>query len=104
MKVNFIRKPSSAKELYPQDDFIIEKAVEIDKDLFMMFLRDIQKEYNFIKENNELMYCDEQNIMHCIFATTKESDFGILIESEGYNYARYFAYLPKILVTIIKEN
>jgi hypothetical protein len=50
------------------------------------------------------MYCDEKNIMHCIFVTTKESDFGVLIESEGYHFARYCAYLPKVLTTIIEKN
>ena len=51
--------------------------------------------YDFIKENIELMYCDNEGTFHCILVTSEKHDFGILVESEGYHYARYTAYLPK---------
>jgi len=41
------------------------------------------------------MYCDKDDVFHCILVTSNEHDFGILVESEGYHYARYTAYLPK---------
>lgn len=40
---------------------------------------------------------DECGVYHCIFITSDEHDFGILVESEGYKYARYTAYLSKTL-------
>lgn len=103
MNANFIRKPSSKNELLPTDEFVIEKVVEIDNVIFEIFLNNLLNDYDFIKDNKDLMYCDENNVMHCIYVTTKDSDFGVLIESEGYNYARYCAYLPKILLTIKEE-
>ena len=95
MKVNFIRKPTP-EELIPQDTFIIEKTITIDSDLFECFIMDPLSDYDFIKEHLELMYCDENEVFHCILVTSDEHDFGILVESEGYHYARYAAFIPLI--------
>lgn len=98
MKTNFIRKATST-ELIPQDEFVIEKEVVIDKDLFECFIKDPLNDYDFIKENLEHMFCDNLSVFHCIFVTSDSHDFGILVESEGYHYARYIAYLPKAFIT-----
>ena len=95
MKVNFIRK-ACHEELIPQDEFVIEKEIVLDESAFEEFINNPLGYYDFIKENNNLMYCDTYGVYHCIYVTSKEHDFGILIESEGYHYARYTAYLPKI--------
>jgi len=97
MKANFIRKAVNY-ELIPQDEFVIEKEVVIDSALFERFIQDPLNDYDFIKENLEIMYCDNDGVFHCIFITTEQHDFGILVESEGYHYARYTAYLPKTLI------
>jgi len=97
MKTNFIRKATS-DELIPQDSFVIEKTIVLDKTLFDRFIQDPLNDYDFIKENVKLMYCDKDEIFHCIYVTSDEHDFGILIESEGYHYARNSAYLPKAIV------
>ena len=94
MKVNFIRK-ATPDELLPQDEFIIEKEIIIDEDLFETFIHDPLDDYKFIKENIDVMYCDNEDVFHCILVTSNQHDFGILVESEGYHYARYTAYLPK---------
>ncbi len=97
MKVNFIRKAMNY-ELIPQDEFIVEKTVEISERAFNKFINRPLDDYEFIRDNVNLMYCDKNNIYHCIFITTKNKDYGILVESEGYHYARYAAYLPKALI------
>lgn len=98
MKTNFIRKATS-NELIPQDEFVIEKEVVIDKDLFECFIKDPLNDYDFIKENLELIFCDNLSVFQCIFVTSDSHDFGILVESEGYHYARYTAYLLKAYIT-----
>lgn len=103
MKVNFIRK-ATKNDLIPQDEFVIEKTVIISKELFNLFISDPLNDYDFIKENIDLMYIDNNNLLHCIFVTSDSHDFGLLIESEGYSYARYSAYIPKILLTIKEEE
>jgi len=94
MKTNFIRK-ATTYELIPKDEFIIEKTIDLDKDLFEIFIHNPLIDYEFIKDNVDLMYCDKNEVFHCIFVTSDAHDFGILVESEGYHYARYTAYLPK---------
>jgi hypothetical protein len=98
MKTNFIRKPTT-DELIPQDAFVIEKTIVLDKDLFDRFIQDPLHDQDFIKENVDLMYCDKENVFHCIFITSDEHDFGILIESEGCHYGRYAAYMPKAVIS-----
>ena len=97
MKVNFLRK-AMPDELIPRDEFIIEKEVVINKDLFETFIQDPLNDYDFVKENIDLMYCDKDDVFHCILITNDDHDFGILVQSEGYHYARYAAYIPKSLL------
>jgi hypothetical protein len=94
MKANFIRKATNY-ELIPQDEFIIEKEILLEPREFNRFIDEPLSDYEFIKDNIDLMYCDNQDVFHCLFVTSDEHDFGILVESEGYQYARYTAYLPK---------
>ena len=94
MKVNFIRK-ATKEQLIPQDEFVIEKVVEIPIKQFNKFLDDMLGDYKFIEEHKDLMYIDDNNVWHSILVTAKEVDFGILVQSEGYSYARYSAYIRK---------
>lgn len=94
MKTHFIRKAMDY-ELIPQDEFIIEKEVILVRREFDEFIKRPLNDYYFIEENIDTMYVDEGGISHCIFVTSDEHDFGILVESEGYKYARYTAYLTK---------
>ena len=97
MKTNFIRK-ATPSELIPSDEFVIEKTIVIDKNLFECFIKNPLEDYEFISENIRHMYCDQDEVFHCIFVTSDSHDFGILVESEGYHYARFAAYLPKIVI------
>lgn len=97
MKTNFIRKATS-NELIPTDEFVIEKTIVIDNNLFNCFIHNPLDDYEFIKENLEHMFCDQDEVFHCIFVTSESHDFGILVESSGYHYARYTAYLPKAVI------
>ena len=94
MKVKFERK-AFKEQIVPQDDFVIEKVVELSNKQFNKFLDDMLGDYGFIKDHKELMYTDNNNVWHAILVTTNEVDFGILVQSEGYSYARYSAFVRK---------
>ena len=94
MRVNFLRKPTK-DELLPQNQFVIEKEIILEESDFERFIERPLDDYDFIKEHRELMYSDTDGTYHCIFVTSDKHDFGILVESEGYHYARYAAYLKK---------
>lgn len=100
MRVNFIRKPSGRQDLVPQDEFVIEKTIHLNSQRFEEFLDSPLADQDFIEENAKLMRFDEKaGRYHCIFVTTTNIDFGILVESEGSGYGRYCAYLPKSLIS-----
>ena len=46
------------------------------------------------------MYQDDSGLMHCIYVIADGYAYGILIESEGYDYPRYTACVPKEIFTI----
>ena len=73
--------------LIPQQEYIIEKELVLDKDQFFKFIRNPLDDYDFIKENIDLMYVDEDKIWHVVLVRSEDIDFGVLVQSEGYSYA-----------------
>lgn len=96
MKVNFVRKPTP-EEIYPQDEFIIEKVVRLSREEFEDLIKNPLNDRYYIKQNKDKMYEDKDGFWHCIYVIAHGYDYGILIESEGSDYPRYTAYLPKVL-------
>lgn len=94
----FMRKASSLKELRKWtkefkdelSEFNITKKVELSDNDFKDFCNDMLENREFIIENSLNMgYYDDK--YHCILVYNKNSKDGILIENEGYGYARYTA-------------
>lgn len=76
-------------------DCIIEKIVILPEEEYQYFLKHMLYDYPFIAENTDLMYVEnEENtwIYHCLLVMGENSDDGMLVESEGADYARYAAY------------
>jgi hypothetical protein len=94
MKVKFERK-AYKEQILPTDEFKVEKVVEISLKQFDKFINRMLDDYDFIEANKDLMYIDEHEIWYCIFITTEKIDYGILVQSEGYTFARYSAHLTK---------
>ncbi len=76
-------------------EFVIEKTVRIPDEDFERMLRFPMDGDPFIAENIDLMYQDNEDVYHCILVTGKDRTDGILVESEGYGYARYASYDPE---------
>lgn len=66
----------------------IEKTIEISDEEFKKLCDDFFEYRDYITENLKHMYMEE-GVWHCILVKGKTSDIGLLIESEGYDYARY---------------
>ena len=93
MKASFVRKPTP-EQIYPRDEFAIEKVVRITPDEFADLIASPLADRSYVKENKRLMYQDESGTMHCIYIVAEGYDYGILSESEGADYPRYTAFLP----------
>lgn len=74
---------------------IVEKAIAVSHDEFENLKRHPLQDNNLIAENTDLMYCDSDDIYHCLLICDEEQGDGLLIESEGSNYARYAQYVSK---------
>lgn len=93
-RANFMRK-ADAKDLLPTEEFVVRKTIILSEAEFEAFKYRSLLDYDFIAKNKDLMYVDENGVWNCIFVTTEEANYGFLIESEGYDYARYMAFIYK---------
>ncbi len=75
------------------DDCQIEKVVELSPEQFSALTVTPLRDQPFIAENKGCMF-SKDGVLHCLLALGQGSRDGVLIESEGYNYPRYAAYVP----------
>jgi hypothetical protein len=85
------RKPENLK---PQK-CVIQKVIQLETDEFAKFCEKPYKEYDFIKENTHITGTDEDGNRLCLLIMDKESGDGVIVDSEGYDYARYASFMPK---------
>jgi hypothetical protein len=105
-KAQFVRKVINLEELkeYKGEtfSFIVEKMVELEARAFESFTERLLDDQDFIKGNKELQYIDRDGVWHCIMIKGKGRKDAILVQGEGYDWARYTAYLPSLPVSKIK--
>jgi hypothetical protein len=101
-RTHFSRKASSIDELrgrtgseFDKQRFVIEKEIVLSKEEFEEFSKNLLSDFDFIGEHSKLMYVDTDKIWHCILVTGAGSDVSILIQNEGYLYARYCSIYTK---------
>ncbi|OLN30672.1 DUF6329 domain-containing protein [Desulfosporosinus metallidurans] len=81
-------------EDFPVWDCVIEKIVELPEAEYKYFKTAPLRDMPFIFENTDLMHRDGNGVCHCLLVLGEESSDGVLVESEGYNYARYSSFMP----------
>lgn len=73
---------------------IVEKIVELPADEFDRYTKNLMKRQPFLAEYADHMGVDRDGLHHCVLVLGKDRDDGILIRSEGADYARYSAFIP----------
>lgn len=71
-----------------------EKTIRLSESEFERFLKNPMEYQDFIKENVDLMRQDESGVYHCLLVTGDNHRDGVLVEADGYDYARYASYVP----------
>ncbi len=61
---------------------------------FEQFLKNPLENLPCISENVDLMREDDQEVFQCLLVTGEGRRDGVLVQSEGYDYARYASYVP----------
>lgn len=81
----------------------VEKIIRLSNEYYERFANDLLEDYGFIKENAGSMFVDNEGISHCILVIGDDEPDGILVQSEGADYARYTALLPNVK-QFIRQN
>ena len=71
----------------------VDKVIELPAQRFKQFSRALLADYDFIAENKNAIRHDE-DARHCLLILDAEGTDGFLIDPQGYNYARYSAFVP----------
>lgn len=88
IKGNPIYKPNN----FQMDTWQVEKVIDLPTAEFDEFVTLPLRDYPFIAENKEFMY-SEGGVIHGLLVLGQNRSDGVLIDAEGYNYARYASYL-----------
>lgn len=99
MKAHFVRKANTIDDLKGYENekatpFAIEEVLYLEPDEYRHFSSNLIDDHEFIAKRVGKMYVDADKVWHCILVKVKGSDEGILVESDGYDYARYAAIYP----------
>jgi len=73
-------------------EYIIEKVIELPEKEYSAFASSLLVDNEIVKASRNLMYVDANEVWHCILVKALGSKDGILVEAEGYDYARYTAH------------
>ena len=71
----------------------IEKVVTLSDSEYARFHQMLLDDYDFIRDNRDLM-CVKDGVTHCILVVGETTEDGILVNSEGGDYARSTAFFP----------
>lgn len=72
----------------------VDKVINLTDREFAEFTLVPLEDYDFIKEFNREGYTKNPGVSSCILLLGEQEKDGILIDPQGYNYARYTAYIP----------
>lgn len=98
-KAKFIRKPVCVQDLVTdtsniqEQPFHVTKVIEMPEQRYREFARNLLSDQAFISKNIENMGQVHSGMTYCLLVTCHGWPDGILINCEGYDYARYAAYI-----------
>ncbi|MHB8061438.1 MAG: DUF6329 domain-containing protein [Ruminiclostridium sp.] len=75
---------------------VIEAIEVMSSEEYENFKSNLLSDRAFIADRKEDMFTDSSGKIHCLLAMNEESGDGILIDSSGYDYARYVSFMPNI--------
>ena len=78
---------------YEGEACAVDKVIELPSPRFKQFSRALLADYDFIVENKNAVRHDGDT-RHCLLILDAEGTDGFLIDPQGYNYARYSAFVP----------
>ena len=72
---------------------VVDKVIELPAQRFQQFSRTLLMDYDFIAENKNVIRHDD-DARRCLLILNADGTDGFLVDPQGYNYARYSAFVP----------
>ena len=99
---SFYRKASSVRELvgkapFPEKArFQITKVIELPANQYRRYMNELLRDVSFISRNvTDMRFDGKTETFLCLLVTCRDANTGLLVESEGFGYARYAAFIPE---------
>lgn len=99
---SFYRKAASVRDLlekapFPEKArFQITKVIELPRDQYRRYMSELWRDVSFISRNESNMRCDEKSeTFLCLLVTGRGAVNGLLVEADGFDYAKYAAFIPE---------
>ena len=73
---------------------VAERIVELDQFDYEAFLRNMQRSHPFIAENNNIVRMTSDNTLRCLLVLGEGYEDGVLVDSQGVDYAYRAAFVP----------
>mgnify|MGYP003291024658 CR=1 FL=1 len=86
------------------DPCVVFSAVELSTKDFNHFRNHLLERYDFLAESNEKMPVPTGSERQCVMVLHDGRDEGILVDTQGADYARYTAYLPNARAIMQQER
>ena len=80
---------------YEGEACVVDKVIELPTQRFKQFSRALLADYDFIAENKNVIQYDADS-RHCMLILDADGPDGFLVDPQGYNYARYSAFVPNV--------
>ena len=80
---------------YEGEACVVDKVIELPAQRFKQFSRALLADYDFIAENKNAVQYDADS-RHCLLILDVVGTDGFLVDPQGYNYARYSAFVPNV--------
>ena len=90
MNAPFRRKDSEIET----EPCYVETAIMLSQSDFNYFKTHLLEDQEFLKNNIDKMGYSQDGTRHCILVLSEGSNDGVLVDSQGSNYARYIAFMP----------
>ena len=78
---------------YEGEACVVDKVIELPAQRFQQFSRALLADYDFISESKNAIRHDG-DARHCLLILDADGTDGFLVDPQGYNYARYSAFVP----------
>ena len=78
---------------YEGEACVVDKVIELPAQRFRQFSRALLADYDFIAESKNAIRQDTDS-RHCLLILDADGTDGFLVDPQGYNYARYSAFVP----------